>query len=74
MQKARWGDAGIGLYTCTRAQISHQPGTRNRFAVTAVTFEIDHRENARVKADAYSFSIASGARAATTHIKVNINK
>ena len=53
MQKARWGDAGIGLDTPTRAQISRQPGTRNRFAVTASTFEIDRRENARVKADAY---------------------
>jgi|SRR3974377_958452 len=39
-----------------RVRKSHQPGTRNRFAVTAATFEIDHRENARVKADAYFYN------------------
>ena len=74
MQKARWGYAGIGLDACTRAQISHPAGYKEQVCGYAVTFETDHRENARVKADAYSFSITSGVRAATTHIKVNINK
>ena len=72
MQKARWGDAGIGLDT-VRVRKSHT----SRVQGTGLRLLPRHSKSIIVKMRELKLmpiSITSGARAATTYIKVNINK